>query len=144
MKRHLLKATLGLLLCGALSAVPAYAQEPVSIDNSPKLAELAQKLSFTEPQKKQLDGLLQKYQQKHKQIQAQALKLQLAMRTVEISQLDVETINKLSTLSGEVVKAHTHSWLDTQREFYRMLNARQKNEYDRLRNARKQEAAKTK
>lgn len=137
------KQALGAILFAALFALsPVHAQQAVTVDNTPRLAELASKLNFSEQQKKQLEAVLKKYQENSQTIQNSALKLRVEMKNMELSQLDAEKIAELSTRSGKVAMAHTFALLDTQREFYRLLNARQKNEYDRLRKSAKSAGAK--
>ncbi len=130
-----MKKIIGILLVLSFGWVAqVQAQSTATVDSTPKLAELAGRLNFTDRQKQQLDVILKRYTEQARAIKVKAQVLRSQMQAVTLSELDKNKVEAFSTESGKIAADHTRALLDTQREFYRLLSARQKAEYTRMRN----------
>ena len=116
-----------LLTCGV---VQAQASEGL---NSDGIQALADQLSLNEAQREKVNVLILRYAEQAAALQKESVALRQQMQALPLTELSRDTIKQLSQRAGSVAARHTGAVLQTQLEFYKVLNASQKAEYAELR-----------
>ena len=122
------KLIIALLLC--CGVFQAQASEGL---NSNGIQALANQLSLNEAQREEVNVLILRYAEQAAALQKESIALRQKMQALPLTQLDRDTIKRLSQRAGSVAARHTGAVLQTQLDFYQLLNASQKAEYAELR-----------
>lgn len=126
MMRNVLIIT-GVLL--GLIAQGSLAQE----DHAASYEALSAQLNLNEQQQQQVRQLINAYAAKVGVLQEKTKALRAEMQQVQLDRLRKADIKRMSQSAGSVAARHTGAVLQTQLDFYNLLNAGQKQEYLRLR-----------
>lgn len=127
--KELTAAVLALALCGGVS--PAIAQ--VGGLDGARLEELTLKLSLSDLQRQKVEALLARYAAHSVGVREGLIGVQESIRSANLGRLGDAAILRMSSEAGRLSAAHTESLLKTQRDFYALLSAKQKREYNKMR-----------
>ena len=134
------------MLLGAM--LGGFAISPVFADDTAfggtRLDVLAEKLDLSQQQQSQIRTLLQNYAKEALTIREGLVAAQESIRRVNLARLDEAGITRLSREAGRLSAAHTRTLLNTQRNFYAVLNKDQKRAYNKIRSDALQAATKAK
>lgn len=122
------KWMIALLFCGA--GMQAQANEGLSSDG---IRALADQLSLSGEQREEVNVLILRYAEQAAALQKESMALRQQMQALPLPQLNRDTIKRLSQQAGSVAARHTGAVLQTQLDFYQVLNAEQKANYAELR-----------
>ena len=132
MKKWMMAA---LLVCVGVAQVQA--SEGLSSDG---IRALADQLSLSSAQREEVNVLILRYAEQAAGLQKESVALRQQMQALPLPQLNRDTIKRLSQQAGSVAARHTGAVLQTQLDFYQVLNAEQKAEYAELRKQGKAKA----
>lgn len=107
----------------------AVAQE----DHAAAYQALAVQLNLSEQQQQQVRQLINAYAEKVGALRQRTAELRTEMQHVQLDTLKKSDIKRMSQSAGSVAARHTGAVLQTQLDFYNLLNTSQKREYLRLR-----------
>ncbi|CAA0088061.1 Uncharacterised protein [Zhongshania aliphaticivorans] len=129
-----------------LSAVlGGFTASPVFADNAAfggaRLEVLTEKLKLTNNQQERIKGILANYSKEAVTIREGLVAVQDSIRRVNLARLADNDVSRLSREAGRLSAAHTAALLNTQRNFYALLDKDQKRAYNIIRSDALQAAA---
>lgn len=121
-----------LLIALLLSGGVYHAQAADRLDDT-AITQLADQLTLSEAQREAVNVLILRYAEKAAALQKRSSALRERMQTLPLAELDKAAIKQMSQQAGSVAARHTGAVLQTQLDFYNLLDAAQKAEYAELR-----------
>tara|TARA_R110001583_G_scaffold47766_7_gene149614 strand:- start:949 stop:1374 length:426 start_codon:yes stop_codon:yes gene_type:complete len=122
-----------LVLALALSSSGASVIAQVGGVDAARFDELTTKLNLSDPQQQKVKVLMARFAEDAASVREGLIAVQQNIRTANLARLDNAAILRMSSEAGRLSAAHTESLLKTQRDFYALLSAKQKREYNKMR-----------